>query len=109
VIFPDFDLGGRSQDNVIYFDNVYGASSSSSVEDITNEQLTIYPNPSNDLVNIFVKNYKGITSTAVYNLMGNLVISTENRQVNIKSLARGIYLFKVSYGEKIEVIKVIKA
>lgn len=27
VIFPDFDLGGRAQDNVVYFDHVYGDAS----------------------------------------------------------------------------------
>lgn len=22
IVFPDFDLGGRTQDNVVYFDNI---------------------------------------------------------------------------------------
>jgi hypothetical protein len=107
VIFPDFDLGGRTQDNVIYFDNVYG-SSSTSIEGARKEQLSLYPNPANEMVNVNIKNYEGITNTKVYNLMGNLLLNTSSKQLDIKNLSQGIYLFKVTYGDKSEVIKLTK-
>ena len=108
VIFPDFDLGGRTQDNIIYFDNVYGASSNTGLG-IENEiELIVSPNPAKDLLNISITNFNGSIATEIFDLTGLLVASSNKNKINIASLPKGIYLVKVVYGNKSKVVKVIK-
>ena len=109
VIFPDFDLNGRTDNNVVYFDNVYNINSATAIEQVIKDQVNLYPNPSNNLVNIDFPNYDGVIITEVYDLMGNLVISSRNRQINVKNLAKGVFFFKISYEDKLKVIKFIKS
>ena len=108
VIFPDFDLNGRTKDNVIYFDNIWGASSNTGIKDLTVNQVEVYPNPSNNQVSVEIKNYIGKKTVNVFDLMGNQILTTNDSKVEVGNFAKGIYLFKVSYGSKINVIKVLK-
>jgi len=41
IIFPDFDLNGRTQDNIIYFDNIFGEYVAGPISGCTDES---YPN-----------------------------------------------------------------
>ena len=108
MIFPDFDLGGRTQDNIIYFDNVYGASSNTGLG-IENEiELIVSPNPAKDLLNISITNFKGSIAVEIFDLTGLLVASSNKNKINIASFPKGIYLVKVVYGKKSKVVKVIK-
>lgn len=48
IFFPDFDLAGRTQDNVVYFDNVtFGAGGGSS-----NEPMVAAPTPTRPAANV---------------------------------------------------------
>lgn len=108
VIFPDFDLNGRTKDNIIYFDNIWGASSNTGIRDLSESQVEVYPNPSNSQVTIDIKNYSGEKTISVFDLMGNQIFTTNKTKVEVGDFAKGIYLFKVSYGSKTDVIKVLK-
>jgi hypothetical protein len=47
IVFPDFDLAGRTQDNVVYFDNItFNATSA------VNEPLTAAPTPTEDAADV---------------------------------------------------------
>ncbi|MBD00662.1 MAG: hypothetical protein CL841_04850 [Crocinitomicaceae bacterium] len=109
VIFPDFDLGGRTQDNVIYFDNVYGTSTSTEDGDDYKSELIVSPNPVKDLLNISVTNFSGDLDIQIFDLAGILVASSKKNKINIESFAKGIYLVKVVYGKITNVVKIIKA
>ncbi len=67
--------------------------------------LTLYPNPTRD--NIYIK---GINTTArvdIYNIVGTLVISTQNepnQPISITNLKAGVYLVKVN-GQTLRLIK----
>ncbi len=106
VIFPDFDLGGRSQDNIIYFDNVYGSTNNTNTQDINHEQIRLYPNPTSDL--IFLENFKSTDKIEIYDLIGNLKEIHYQEVVDISTFSNGIYIFKIISESTTTLIKVIK-
>ena len=108
VIFPDFDLGGRSQDNIIYFDNVYGTSTNTGVGNDYKSELFVSPNPVKDLLKISVANFNGNLHIQIFDLAGVLVASSNKSKINIESFSKGIYLVKVVYGNETNVVKIIK-
>ena len=108
VIFPDFDLGGRTQDNIIYFDNVYGVSNTTGFRNNHESELVVCPSPAKDLLNISVTNFNGIVATEIFDLTGHLIASSNKSRINIASFPRGVYLIKVAYGNVSNVVKVIK-
>ena len=102
-------MGGRTQDNIIYFDNVYGASSNTGIGDEYESELIVSPNPSKDLLNISISNFNGNIATEIFDLTGVLVASSNKRKINITSFSKRIYLVKVVYGNKTKVVKIIKS
>jgi hypothetical protein len=108
VIFPDFDLGGRSQDNIIYFDNVYGTSTNTGLGNDFKSELVVSPNPVRDLLKISVANFNGNLNIKIFDLAGVLVASSNKSKINIESFSKGIYLVKVVYGNETNVVKIIK-
>jgi hypothetical protein len=108
VIFPDFDLGGRTQDNVIYFDNVYGASSNTGFGSEYINELVVSPNPAKDLLNISISNFNDNITTEIFDLTGVLVASSNKNKINIASFSKGVYLVKVVYDDVLNVVKIIK-
>ena len=72
------------------------------------KELKIHPNPTNENFTVSIENFNGNIQTEVYDLIGNrLQISNENT-LSLQYYARGIYLVRVTYGDKTEEIKVIK-
>ena len=63
---------------------------------------------SSDQITIDTHNYKGAISIQVFDLTGNLVSDVQNRVVSLKSLSKGVYLFKITYDGNTEFVKVIK-
>ena len=106
VIFPDFDLGGRSQDNIIYFDNVYGSLNNTNTQEEDHEKISVYPNPTSDL--IFLENVKSLEKVEIYDLIGNLKGVHYQEVVDISTYSNGVYLLKVSSEKATTLIKVIK-
>jgi hypothetical protein len=68
-----------------------------SVPVVDNKEVSIYPNPSNSVVNIEVTN--NISQVVVYNYLGQVVIErnvtgAETLQVNVRNYEAGAYLVK---------------
>ena len=106
VIFPDFDLGGRSQDNIIYFDNVYGSLNNTNTQDVNHEKMRVYPNPTTDL--IYLENLKSFEKVEIYDLIGNLKGTHCHKVIDISSFSNGVYLFRLIFESNTTIIKVIK-
>jgi len=70
--------------------------------------LSIYPNPTSDQITIDIKGYNGLVTVAVYDLQGRLLETTTNNVVSLRKHAKGIYVFKVNYGEVTEEIRVVR-
>lgn len=83
-------------------------SSVLSVNDFaTNKGVKIYPNPSNDYINISglskSKNYK--IYSAQGNEISNGIITTNNEKVNIQNLSDGMYFIRFDDGNTIKFVK----
>ena len=78
-----------------------------SVQEIINT-ISLYPNPTNENVTISINNFNGNIQTEVYDLIGNRLQTTNETTISLQDYARGIYLLKVAYGDRVEEVKVIK-
>jgi len=71
-------------------------------------RVYIYPNPTNENITITIENYNGKIQTEVYDLIGHRLQTTNETTISLQDYARGIYLFKVAYGDKLQEVNVIK-
>jgi endonuclease I len=81
----------------------YTVSDASGINDISLNEVTFYPNPANDELNISVNNYSGELDIQVYNIIGSLVYSEKsninnNHKISLSEIESGIYFIKITYG-----------
>ena len=70
--------------------------------------INVFPNPTNDNITVSVSNFNGNIKTEVYDLIGNRLQTTNETTISLRDYARGIYVLKVAYGDRVEEVKVIK-
>lgn len=58
------------------------------------QETSIYPNPTNGIVNIKSSNSKN--TTEIYNLLGEKIISTDNERIDLSNFQKGVYIIRVS-------------
>ena len=68
--------------------------------------LSIFPNPTSGKVDL--KKINGIFTADVYDFAGKHLQSTYSSTIDLTDYPKGIYLLKVSYGDRIEEVKVVK-
>ena len=73
-------------------------SSTAGVSDSNSVSFSIYPNPTNSILNI--KTDEKISKIDVYNLQGQRIKTLKNKQINIQKLSSGIYIIKVTTTDK---------
>lgn len=62
------------------------------MDELTNESVQFYPNPTTGIVNLSINEP---VVTEVYNLLGALLFSTRDRQINLVDRVNGVYLLRV--------------
>lgn len=68
----------------------------STAENTVGSNVTIYPNPASDFVNILNDNKLNITNIEIIDLTGRIVMSTDKAQnINISKLSEGQYFVKI--------------
>lgn len=68
-----------------------------SINDNALSQLSIYPNPSSNVININTPSSVEIISTELYDVLGNVVLrGTDNKEINISNLSTGMYLLNIT-------------
>ena len=72
------------------------------------EQIVIYPNPTNNLITVDINGYNGSFNVEIYDLQGRLLETTKARTVSLKKYSKGIYIFRVSYGDITEELRVLR-
>jgi hypothetical protein len=82
-------------------------SAPTSLQENTNN-INVYPNPTNDQITIDIKGYNGPVNVELYDLQGRLLHTTRTTTVSLRKYERGIYIFKVSYGEITEEVRVVR-
>ena len=86
IIFPDFELAGRMQDNICYFDNISFSSSNSVDIDNKSEMLPKrfvlhqnLPNPFNPVTSLrYDLQQDGLVNITIYDIMGKIVKTLVN-------------------------------
>jgi hypothetical protein len=128
VVFPDFDLGGRTQDNIIYFDNISFYSNSVGVD---NRSETFpqgfvleqnFPNPFNPSTTIrYELPEDGLVNVTIYDMMGRQVstLVSSHQTAGYKSIqwnatndfgkpvSAGVYLYQIQAGEFVQTKKMV--
>jgi len=79
----------------------------SAINEVSENKLTIFPNPATNLIHV---DYKEDFILEIYSYNGNKVLSTQNAEIDITAIARGIYLaiIKNTKGNIIHSEKIIK-
>ena len=76
---------------------------------ISNNYFSIYPNPTNSIVNI--KSDNKFNEVEIYDVLGQKVLSSkisENQEIDMSLLQSGTYLLKLKNEEVIKTTKIIK-
>jgi hypothetical protein len=80
------------------------------ISDFNSSNFEVYPNPVSDILNISYN--KNVTGVAVYNLIGQEVLSQTSTatisKIDMSSLSNGIYMVRVTADNQVKTIKVIK-
>jgi hypothetical protein len=63
---------------------------------IDSSDFTIYPNPTNDLININSTNNHSFTSVKVFDLSGKMLIESSDNKISVSNLVSGLYLLKIT-------------
>ncbi|MCZ8296584.1 GEVED domain-containing protein [Flavobacterium sp.] len=81
-----------------------------SLDDFNQDQFSIYPNPSQNVVNIESKNNLIIESIKIVDLSGKIIIEKNQytNQVDIENLSNGMYIVEVASEGRIYKKKLIK-
>jgi hypothetical protein len=121
VIFPDFDLTGRTQDNICYFDNISFSPSNSVGVDNRSETLPQgfaleqnFPNPFNPFTTLrYDLPEYALANITIYDMMGRQVKTLVNGSQTAgyksiqwnatndegKSVSAGLYLYTIQAGK----------
>ena len=109
VIFPDFS--SRSQDNVIYFDNIYDGFSPITTTNIINEpSLLVFPNPASD--QLMIQSEVLVSYASIFNMQGQLLqqcVAPFQNQIDISELPNGVYWVQLNTSSKSVTKKFIKS
>jgi hypothetical protein len=75
-------------------------STCTGIDELVSNAVTVYPNPTNGIINITLSSELTKNSTLeIYNAIGKLIItevlSNELNTLNISNLSNGIYSFRV--------------
>ncbi|MBP7810245.1 MAG: T9SS type A sorting domain-containing protein [Bacteroidia bacterium] len=82
-------------------------------ENVLNDQLLIYPNPANSVLNIKSENSLGKSVILITDVLGKTIIETKNNDlyqtsINIELLSSGVYLLQLKSEKGIIVKKFVK-
>jgi hypothetical protein len=77
-----------------YVDGAFSCDQSLSVEDLKNNSIMVYPNPSNGLISIQMDGT--FHKIQLFNTLGELVKEETNSTFSIADLTDGVYIVKVS-------------
>ncbi|MGV6828679.1 MAG: T9SS type A sorting domain-containing protein [Flavobacteriales bacterium] len=78
--------------------------------EITENAITMFPNPATDMVNI--SSQEEISNISIFNILGQEVLNIEGTsnamQIDISNLTTGNYMAKVQVGDTLKTLKLIK-
>ncbi len=96
--------------NVCFETECNGLCENTEIEEYKKRVLTIYPNPTDDIINIEIENINN-AKLEIYNVSGKLIFSkdldSKVEKINISGFSKGIYVIKVIQDRDINFGKVV--
>lgn len=93
-----FVFSGNNPGSVLHVDDLAFSGGTVEVNEISNEDYLIYPNPASDILNIELKN-SAINSYEILNIDGSVVTSGDltnsSSSIDVSQLASGTYFIKL--------------
>ncbi len=104
------DFFSVDANNRYYIDDVSFEQTNLSINDISNNLFSVYPNPVENVLNF--KSVSQIDTITIYNVLGK-VVAKENPQtispsIDMSKLSNGIYLVEATSGNTSKTVKIIK-
>ena len=78
------------------------------LDDVIVKSARINVNSKQVPFSVSIKNFNGNITTEVFDLIGNKLQNSDETTISLRDYAKGIYILKVAYGDRVEEIKVIK-
>jgi len=104
------ELQGSNDSGELFGNFLYGAECLIiGVDDNLLSQVSLFPNPATDIVNIQLPNTVEMKSIAVYDVLGKVVVnSATNNQINVSQLNHGVYMVNIETNQGTVTKKIIK-
>ena len=85
-------------------------TSTTEINEIGNiEDITIFPNPSSNIVQVNLPNLYQIFSIVIYSPIGQQVLETSDKTIiDISNFANGVYILTLKQGNKNWTTKIVK-
>jgi len=98
----------QNQANVAAYKSftIESASTLSTIDTELEKSITIYPNPTKDIINISSSN--SIKNIQVFNFLGKRILETTQSQINLSEFNSGLYLIKTETNQGEITKKVVK-
>jgi hypothetical protein len=77
----------------------------SSVVELKNQPISVYPNPAGGKLTIDAENFEGVE---VYDTSGRLIIKSSSNTIDLEEQSKGLYLLKVNANGTTQEFKVFK-
>jgi hypothetical protein len=88
----------------------YSDQTITGIKENTQEESVVYPNPATDFINLHVGTTLEPSKIEIYDSQGKMVMIEDTRtgkQISVKHLQRGLYIYKVSFQDTILTGKII--
>lgn len=99
-IVPAGNTGPQSGHNTASEPVVTYTPTSTSIADINTNNISLFPNPASDYIQVFLGNSDEVRNIKVYDVKGELVASAEGNDATIRidasTLSKGLYLVHIS-------------
>ena len=97
-------------DNDFFIDDFQITTTSLGIDEAIKSQFTYFPNPVNDVLTI--KAQKAVEDITVFNMLGQVVkqqtSNTMDCTVDLSAMQSGAYFVKVSIGNNVETVRILK-
>ena len=89
------------------------SSSTAGVNDLTKMNISIYPNPTNNIINVNLGELTNSANYALYSINGKMIgvdkaVYNNNFTVDLTNVATGVYILKIKSDNSVNTFKIIK-
>ena len=93
--YVDFGNGDGEETDSEGFYTLNGQCNLLGIDDNILSQISVYPNPASDILNINMPSNIEINKVSMFDALGRKALESNDNNLNISELARGIYILKI--------------